>query len=138
MFTINDGVNNSMKILFCRVLGFHKDNRKSESPSHWRSFQFCQAYTWTIQKNRVSHWSCMVANERSADQFWEPNWQDLANKMYLICCNPFGGWQEEAHEHSDAILLVGTKDNVLYRGYKWYSVTSIRNSIYDFGKVYKR
>ena len=62
--------------------------------SHWRLFQFCQAYTRTIQKNGESHWTCMVANERSGNQLCQPNWQDFANKIYLVCCKPFGGWQD--------------------------------------------
>ena len=41
--------------------------------SHWRLFQFCQAYTRTMQKKWESHWSCMVANERSGNQLCQPN-----------------------------------------------------------------
>ena len=49
--------------------------------SLWRLFQCCHAYTRIIQKNGESHWSCMVANERSGNQFCQPNWHDLAGKI---------------------------------------------------------
>ena len=39
--------------------------------SHWHLFHFCQAYTRTIQKNGEFHWSCMVANERLDNQFFQ-------------------------------------------------------------------
>ena len=57
----------------------------------------------------------MVASERSADQFCQPNLQDLENKIYLVAASHLmaGKIGEEAHEHSDAILLVVSKDNIL-------------------------
>ena len=67
-------------------------------------------------EKRGAHWSCMVANERSADPFYQQNWQDLADKKFILFAASrlvAGKIREEAHEHSDAILLVGSKDNVL-------------------------
>ena len=68
-----------------------------------------------MQKKGESQWSCMVANERSADEFCQANRQDLANKFILFAASRLvaGKIGEEAYKHSNAILLVGSKDNVL-------------------------
>ena len=101
LFIYNKYVAVSQRMLRLNVLPraeWRETAVESLSPalSHWLLFQFCQAYTRTIQKNGKSHWSCMMANKRSADQFCQQNWQDLANKIYLVCCKRFGGWQDRS------------------------------------------
>ena len=114
--------------------------------SHWRLFQFCQAYTRTIQKNGESHWSCMVANERSGNQLCQPNWQDLPTKFILFAASRLvaGKTGEEAHEHGGGILSPprGNWGNYPKEHtrciFKWFTLQF--NIIYDTGafNIYQR